>query len=417
MSFANPYNFVAIKENEIDTNRQKEWIFHEKLGGYCGEIICDIKLLSNFITAGTNNDREKKQLRINGNIGIQATSLKGMLRSTAEAISNSCLSMMTKEYEYRFNHGMPTLTSPTSGVIYKKKNKNRKDYLIFDHKSLVRKEAFIESCDNKNGLCICCRIFGTTAKENKSTDESFTFKGKIRFSDAIFQEIRDKNGTIRKENPIIIKYLARHSLSNPKNHHEGFYLNENKIKGRKGYYHQKADKLLDNKQNEAISVELVKKESIFLFKITFENLSKEEYGLLLTALELEAGLGHKIGMGKPLGLGSCNIKIKEIKEFTKNRYLSINNSNEIFNESKGNLQNEITKIKSGWGEGIPPDLRCLLTIDNGFVVRYPNRTNGEFKKPLHYPCKDFSGKEINPTASVKNEASKSSSGYTRNLSA
>lgn len=390
MSFANPYNFVAIDEGKIE--RQS----YERQGEYNGKIKCHMRFLSNFITAGINKDREKKQLRINEEIGIQASSLKGLLRATAEAISNSCISVMSKKYGYRFMRGMPIGISSSSGVEYKKEFKNGNYYLVFDHSNLVNKDALIDSCDNKKGLCICCRLFGTTAKEDKEKEESFSFKGKIRISDAEYLGVCDKSGHIIKEkNPIITKYLKRHSLSSPKNHHEGFYLNDNKIKGRKFYYHHQGDTLFNKKQDDAILVELVKKDAVFEFTISFENLTEEEYGLLLTTLELEHGLGHKLGMGKPLGLGSCAIEIKEIKEFTKNRFLSIDSCGEIFNEKKGNILAKKELIKKWWKKGIPEDLKCILTLNNGFTVRYPDRSEGEFKKPLHKPCEDFSGRKIN----------------------
>ncbi len=45
----------------------------------------------------------------------------------------------------------------------------------------------------------------------------------------------------------------------------------------------------------------------FTGKIRFENLTDIELGSLLFALDLPKGCAHKIGMGKPLGLGSVRI--------------------------------------------------------------------------------------------------------------
>lgn len=394
MSFANPYNFASIDENKIERKS------HEIQGEYNGKIICRLRFLNNFITAGENNGWEKRQLKINGKIGIQAPSLKGLFRATAEAISNSCISMMSDKYRYRFMPGMPVGTLP-SGVDYKIDSKDRKNNLVFNQKRLVNENALIKSCNSKKGLCLCCMLFGTTAKEDEIGEESFTFKGKIRVLDATYLGIYDKNDKIINVDPIITKYLRKHSLSNPKNHHENFYLNGNKIKGRKFYYHHKNDGLLDRRQEETILVDLVKKDSIFGFTIYFENLTKEEYGLLLTTLELEPGLGHKIGMGKPLGLGSCVIEVKEIVEFSKNRYLSIDNSGEIYNDEKHNILDRKIAIKKEWKKGIPNDLRCILTIDNGFIIKYPEKRTGEFRKLFHKPCEDFDGNRIKPPALAK----------------
>ena len=390
MSFANPYNFVGIDEGNVQ--RETNWRSHEKLGEFNGMLTCEITFLSNFITE--NTDREKKPLTINGKLGIQASSLKGMLRSTAEAISNSCISMMSGRYRYRFMSGMPVGKSSSSGIEYKRVFEQGRDWLEFNQKSLVREEAFIDSCDDKKGLCICCRLFGTTAKEDPTTEKSFSYKGRIRLSDALFLGICEKNGNINKNiNPVVVKYLHRH-LSNPKNHHEAFYLDGNKIKGRKFYYHHNDDKLQDSGQ---IKVDLVKKEAVFKFTISFENLTKEEYALLLTTLELQPGLGHKIGMGKPLGLGSCVIEVTEIKEFRQERYLSINKCAEkVFKNDELNRRKD--EIKKWRTSEIPQDLRCILKISPGFTeIRYPikdirNSHRDEFSryKKLHPPCREFS---------------------------
>lgn len=46
----------------------------------------------------------------------------------------------------------------------------------------------------------------------------------------------------------------------------------------------------------------------FRFKVYFENLTDMELGALLWVLDLPEGYHHKIGMGKPLGLGSVEIR-------------------------------------------------------------------------------------------------------------
>ena len=53
---------------------------------------------------------------------------------------------------------------------------------------------------------------------------------------------------------------------------------------------------------------------------SFENLTDEELGVLIYAIELEDGLLHKIGKGKAFGLGSCKIEIKEFLLENKNKY-------------------------------------------------------------------------------------------------
>ena len=225
MSYANPYNFCAINEEQIQ--RVTDWKTHEKISGNSGKLVCEIHFISDFITAGKNKEFEKEQLRINTKYGIQASSLKGMLRATSEAISNSCMSMISNS-----------------------------------NKDLLDKNIHIDSCNINNGLCICCRLFGTTAKGDKTKDESFTYRGKVVLSDA-------EHGIYIKDT----KYLRNHSLNSPKTEHRSFYFNGDKIKGRKFYYHQTEDKLLLSDGNNAVQnaakVTLIKKGASFKFSVTF----------------------------------------------------------------------------------------------------------------------------------------------------
>ena len=77
-------------------------------------------------------------------------------------------------------------------------------------------------------------------------------------------------------------------------------------------------------------VKPIKPGAIFKGKIWFQNLTKTELGLLLMALEpnfpisRNAKIAHKIGMAKPLGLGSITVTITDLKVFnmSKEGYLS-----------------------------------------------------------------------------------------------
>ena len=70
----------------------------------------------------------------------------------------------------------------------------------------------------------------------------------------------------------------------------------------------------------------IKKGATFEGRIRFENLTEVELGGLLLALELKENLYHKIGMAKPLGLGSIKITptLKLIDRHSeKGRYTSL----------------------------------------------------------------------------------------------
>lgn len=64
----------------------------------------------------------------------------------------------------------------------------------------------------------------------------------------------------------------------------------------------------------------VKKDAVFTGRVRFENLSPVELGALCFALDLLPGLAHKLGMGKPLGLGSVRLKPTLYLEEKAGRY-------------------------------------------------------------------------------------------------
>jgi CRISPR/Cas system CSM-associated protein Csm3 (group 7 of RAMP superfamily) len=86
------------------------------------------------------------------------------------------------------------------------------------------------------------------------------------------------------------------------------------IRGNKIYWHK--DNEYEWKENDAVpdndkqhtKINPVREDTVFTGRIRFENLSDVELGALIFALDLPEGCLHKIGMGKPLGLGSIRIK-------------------------------------------------------------------------------------------------------------
>ncbi|MCK9280545.1 MAG: TIGR03986 family CRISPR-associated RAMP protein [Melioribacteraceae bacterium] len=83
------------------------------------------------------------------------------------------------------------------------------------------------------------------------------------------------------------------------------------IRGNKLYWHRIGNEWIANASDvtkHPKQYTLIKPiEGEFNSKIRFENLSEVELGALLTSLDLPENCAHKIGMGKPLGLGSIRI--------------------------------------------------------------------------------------------------------------
>jgi len=160
---------------------------------------------------------------------------------------------------------------------------------------------------------------------------------RVAFEDANF--VGDKNNCFEQTtSPKILSSpkptTFQHYLEQP----EGLKTPKNKlnhwnrntpIRGHKLYWHKEnaswsEGKIINDTQHTIITP--IKKGATFEGLIRFENLTEVELGALLFTLELKENLCHKIGMAKPLGLGSIKIKptLKLIdRQSEKGRYTSL----------------------------------------------------------------------------------------------
>lgn len=118
--------------------------------------------------------------------------------------------------------------------------------------------------------------------------------------------------------------------------HYGSPRNEAEPRGHKLYWHKKwvqsaeqyraVQKEVEEHPKQYTQIKPVKPGATFSFEIRFENLSQMELGALLWALTLPTDSGeccHKLGMGKPLGLGSVKIAAKAELDDRLARYTHI----------------------------------------------------------------------------------------------
>ncbi|MBM3212351.1 hypothetical protein FJZ33_09030 [Candidatus Poribacteria bacterium] len=256
----NPYNFVR-SDNPMG---KKEPNTYECIRGYNGLITCRLETRTPIFTPAptqrpAGRAAELRFFRIDNRPALPGSSLKGMLRSLAEAISSGC--------------------SP------------------FDSRQHPR-------CNSKKNLCPTCRLFGYL----KGND---VHAGQLCISDAIVED-----GYELAKERIILK-----ELGSPKPNHEAFYKEAAREQGRKFYYHQSHIKgvrdipIEGNPTHRNVRIEPLIK-GTFRFTIRYWNTSDIELGLLLHSLELPEGLYHKFGMAKPLGLGTIHINIIGWKEYS-----------------------------------------------------------------------------------------------------
>lgn len=295
---------------------------------------------------------------------------------------------------------------------------------------LEKKE--INKCNSINKLCPACSLFGMTGDSNDCSIAS-----KIRVTDAQSKIL------INNEN-YYEKIVTIPEMGQPKPSNTEFYLqkpglkNENidfwtydyylqygnqgkelklyndkntaytlKLNGRKFYWHQNLDcnkfKDKDHKHIKSScrnrTIRPVKKGVEFIGKVYFDQISNKQLRQLIWILncgskkdKTDGGNGYKIGMGKPLGFGSIECKVTDVKI----RTLAFNNNqieytqNSLFQNKKDDTEDKIGTYKE---VGFIEDEKIknaffLLTSFNALkdkIVSYPfvegqrDEINGEFE--------------------------------------
>ena len=261
----NPYHFVPLGS----PGKRRRVITHESFQGKSGSLTCQLTARTHLFTAAPHSEGgggHQNLKCVRGKDGkplIPGSSLKGVIRSVAEALSGSCLTLPMK-----LDYGQSASYNTPRGF---------------------------QRCDSKEQLCPACRLFGAMGRGGH-------FLGKISIGDAQAEDVAS------------VENLTLESLMQPKPRHRVWYENPQQpavMRGRKFYYHRPrgAQTTTQGKYNK--TVEAVKPGTVFAFSVDFTNLENDELALLVFALVLEAEMCHKVGMGKPVGLGSAKIEVTQ----------------------------------------------------------------------------------------------------------
>jgi hypothetical protein len=334
----NPYNFVRIRPLAEDARQPP--LGHKKLveefegqpvysGRLQGRLTAfgPLMILSQYPEDVREENQHKHFQRFFHYPGdprpiIPGTSLKGMVRAVAEAASNSCLSVLNDVYVKRWDN-FSSAYPPSLNFCGR-----------------VEAPGVETTSGEAKQFCPTCRVFGTAAEEGAGTSTTGAypraFQGKVRFSDAVLEgDLNQIYG-----NPARLIILGEPKLSQQVWYHDPKRgSHKYPLAGRKFYYHHDILQPQTDNSNARLhlraTVTPLAPGATFTFHLDFRNLLRDELALLLYALELEPpaslvpadndtitfnwrdvrnqnGVYHKLGYGKPAGLGSVCLLVTEM---------------------------------------------------------------------------------------------------------
>jgi CRISPR/Cas system CSM-associated protein Csm3 (group 7 of RAMP superfamily) len=337
----NPYDFVRFGQPA----QRKPAIKHDRFEGHSGRLLCRLTARTHLFIPKTQDVPRRQHVELELMRGsndvplLPGSSLKGVIRSVAEAISGSCL----------------TLPQPRRGRV---------DYRGRPPVSYKVPRGF-EHCRGADYLCPACRVFGSLSGGNP-------FLGKVGISDA------------RAVDDVDVEWLTIEALMEPKPRHWAWYEDPQQrgvMRGRKVYYHRPLGPrttTVKNRYNKTI--EAVKPGAVFEFSVDYTNLTDDELALLVFALVLESEMCHKVGMGKPVGLGSAKIEIVRWEQIDRQaRYEQLGGGMSVVEGDAlvaevGRWQTRYHEQYANWQDSLA-NLRRIWTWDptSREDVRYPPR--------------------------------------------
>lgn len=274
-------------------------------------------------------------------------------------------------------------------------NQNRNDLTAVEALFGIVEEDF-DKAKNARSLASRLQFTDATAKESISTMDSVVLKildsPKPPSPAMYFHGERDKNGKAKT----IIKEkldLDKHNLNGRKHylpHTKQLHAHENRENWESK--HQDKSNPPKNEKNvtnwsQYLRCTPINKQTEFTFKIHFENISKAELGLLLTTLQPTNGDGtfiHRLGLGKPYGLGQVNLKVNTVKTINRSQRYTIEN---LSKEREENYPWETKDINTEYIDTETlEELKTLYNPSNiKAVICYPfssaeNQTQGDEKE-------------------------------------
>lgn len=235
---------------------------------------------------------------------------------------------LLKEYEenrQRYPQGIPVFYTQSNGhVTFGHTGLFRVGYdkAIGEHLVKIHTEeekTYIDMAERIMGF-----IYQSKEKSKEKSKEDIALASLVRVEDAFLV----KGGKTLPKRKVVLggpkptafqNYLVQ---KNDSNQNMDTYNGITPLRGTKFWWHRPIDMDTFSEQSDTVktSIEPIEKGSEFKFRVHFQNLTSYELGALLSVLELEEGLAHKIGMAKNLGYGSCRMSAELTVYDTQKRY-------------------------------------------------------------------------------------------------
>jgi len=186
----------------------------------------------------------------------------------------------------------------------------------------------LQPCQSADSLCPACALFGMVQK-------NYVRASKLRFADGRVRPGTDVS--LFYEKPITLEELASPHVSNAqmylqrpsqqatewnydywvegKGDKRKIHFYRAKLNGRKFYWHHCAPVLQNAEKTERnVTVRPLKPGVTFFADIYFDNISEQQLQQLVYLCNISADgtMGYKLGMGKPLGLGSIAMRVRSM---------------------------------------------------------------------------------------------------------
>lgn len=323
---------------------------------------------------------------------------------------------------------------------------------VFDNNihSILEANGGYQPCNNVKDLCPACVLMGLAGEKDNAA------ASRVRFTDALYKN--GKNGNHANNDTFDHLYepvSILPELASPKPSAVEFYLQKTasnadiwnydyafkwkrkpngrltnipepisykpQLNGRKFYWHHRIEDLKktalisNEKLDRNVAVRSLTKEVTFSFKVYFNDITKAELKKLLWVLEI-GGIeqnAHKIGMGKPLGLGSVKVSIdrldirkigfdkdsivwdlkedKDILKEVRNLSASYHNKKEKESKAKRSTPEESLEKMLGCSEKVLQEFLKITDFDNAPKnVMYPQNIDQQ-QKPIPESYKWFMG--------------------------